>query len=200
MIKNIIFDFGDVFINLDKQVVSRELSLLTDPHVLLQLKSLNDAFETGGLNSEGFIEGLGAALPGRNREELTWLWNSMLLDFPEHRLNFLEELARTGDHRLFLLSNTNELHIRKVSEIMGDSKYRRFRESFEGFYLSHEIGMRKPDPEIFSFVLEDRQLQSSETLFVDDSAENIEAARKLGIKTWHLLVGAEDVTSLPSKL
>lgn len=200
MIKNIIFDFGDVFINLDKMVVTRELSRLSDPEVLIQLKALNDAYETGNITSKEFIDGLQDALPGRKREQLKELWNSMLLDFPEHRLIFLEELACSAKYRLFLLSNTNDLHIRRVAEIMGDSKFGRFRSSFEGFYLSHEIRMRKPDPGIFRFVLEEQQLHSAETLFIDDGVENIDAAGKLGIKTWHLQVGTEDITSLDSKL
>jgi putative hydrolase of the HAD superfamily len=200
MIKNIIFDFGDVFINLDKMVVTRELSRLSDPEVLVRLKALNDAYETGNITSKDFIEGLQEALPGRNSEQIKALWNSMLLDFPEHRLLFLEKLAHSAKYRLFLLSNTNELHILRVAEIMGASKFKRFRDSFEGFYLSHEIRMRKPDPGIFRFVLEEQQLHSQETLFIDDGAENIDAARKLGIKTWQLQVGTEDITSLASKL
>lgn len=200
MTKNIIFDFGDVFINLDKVVVTRELVHITDPDLLVRLKVLNDAFEIGNIDSQTFIEGLGEAFPDRDRDQLITLWNSMLLDFPGHRLHFLEDLARSGAYRLFLLSNTNELHIPHVEQKMGAEKYRRFRNSFEGFYLSHEIRMRKPDPAIFEFVMKRNQLEPSETFFVDDTLDNILTAKALGIKTWHLQVGSEDISALKSKL
>ena len=59
---------------------------------------------------------------------------------------------------------------------MGKDVFDRFRGCFEAFYLSHEIGMRKPDPEIFSFVLENNGLKPGETLFIDDTEEHIESA------------------------
>ncbi|MEL6917638.1 MAG: HAD-IA family hydrolase, partial [Bacteroidota bacterium] len=68
------------------------------------------------------------------------------------------------------------------------------------FYLSHEIHLRKPDEDIYRFVLEKNHLKASETLFIDDSPENTLSAKQLGIKTWHLLVGTEDVIHLKSKL
>ncbi len=200
MIKNIIFDFGDVFINLDKAVVSRELVALEDPGLLMKLKSLNDDFEVGAIRAQEFLNGLKEVFPTRSRTELKNLWNAMLLDFPLHRLTFLEDLAAAGEQRLFLLSNTNELHIPHVRTVMGEKNYQRFRGSFEGFYLSHEIQMRKPNPEIFEFVLGENLLKAGETLFVDDSLENIEAARKMGIKTWHLQVGQEEITALKSRM
>lgn len=193
-------DFGDVFINLDKEVITRELATVEDTTELLKLKSLNDAFEVGAISSEKFLTGLQEVFPHRSQQDLADLWNAMLLDFPDHRLEFLEELARNRKHRLFLLSNTNELHIPHVRTIMGETKFQRFRNSFEKFYLSHEIQLRKPHPEIFEFVLDENRLRAPETLFVDDTLENIRAASKLGLLTWHLQVGAEDIADLTSKL
>lgn len=200
MINTIIFDFGDVFINLDKSVVARELFKLGDPGKIEALKGLNDAYEIGNLATEDFLQGLQDAIPGRSREALKTLWNAMLLDFPVMRLNFLENLAARREFRLFLLSNTNELHITCVQKIMGTPDYKRFLGCFEQYYFSHELHLRKPDTEIFQFVLEQNKLEPSSTLFVDDTLENIEAAGRLGISTWHLQVGKEDVTELKSKL
>jgi putative hydrolase of the HAD superfamily len=139
-------------------------------------------------------------LPGRKRASLITLWNSMLLDFPESRLAFLESLSKTGLYRLFLLSNTNEIHIAHVMEKMGEVDYSRFRESFEGFYLSHELQLRKPEKAVFEFVLGKHGLRTGETLFIDDTRENIEAARALGLQTWHLQVGIEDISQLKTRL
>ena len=124
----------------------------------------------------------------------------MLLDFPDYRLEFIEKLATESEYRLFLLSNTNALHILEVAIIMGDSKFQRFKNSFEQFYLSHEIHMRKPNADIFEFVLEKNALDPTETFFVDDTFENTQSASKLGIKTWNLIVGQEDIIQLKSKL
>lgn len=200
MIKNLIFDFGDVFINLDKAVVTREVSRLKDLSDLSRIQTLNEAFETGKIGPESFLEGLGMVFPRRSSEQLTNLWNAMLLDFPDDRLDFLEDLAGTGAYRLFLLSNTNELHIHHVKEKMGERNFRRFKASFEGFYLSHELGLRKPDQEIYEYVLRENNLRPNESFFVDDTLENINAAAGLGIKTWHLQVGKEDITSLKNRL
>ncbi len=200
MIRNIIFDFGDVFINLDKPVVTRELSALEDMALVGRLKALNDAFEIGSVAARDFLTGLQEAFPGRSQESLKALWNAMLLDFPEHRLHFLEMLAGSSDYRLFLLSNTNELHISHVMKLMGESRYLRFRNSFEGFYLSHEIGLRKPGAAVFEFVLQQHRLKAPETLFIDDTYENIVSARGLGMQAWHLQVGKEDITDLKGKL
>ena len=83
---------------------------------------------------------------------------------------------------------------------MGMTNYNRFKNAFEVFYLSYEMGMRKPDSEIFEFVLTENDLRPSETLFVDDTKENTDSASSLGIKTWNLQVGQEDITQLKSRL
>lgn len=200
MTKNIIFDFGDVFINLDKAAVSQVLERVDDQARLQELFRLSLELETGAIGAERFLGSLQQALPAYDREGLLGLWNATLLDFPTYRLDYLEKLAATGKYRLYLLSNTNEIHIAEFREKIGPANYQRFRDCFEGFYLSHEIHLRKPDPEIFEFVLERHGLQEKETLFIDDSIENIETAASLGIRTWHLQVGREDITELNSRM
>ena len=183
MIKNIIFDFGDVFINLDKEIVFREMQKYENPELTPKLLEVSNAYEIGAITTDAFVKEL----------------NNAILDFPDHRLEFLEQLTKENKYRLFLLSNTNALHIAHVMESMGEQKYNRFKKCFEQFYLSHEIALRKPNTDIYEFVLKENDLNAIETLFVDDTSENTEAANKLGIKTWNLLVGKEDVTQLKSK-
>lgn len=200
MIKNIIFDFGDVFINLDKAVVFREMEQLNILHLLPQLDEVNKAFEIGAISSESFLEEMHRLLPQLSKEHIESTWNAMLLDLPEYRLEFLEDLARERNYRLFLLSNTNALHIPHFKKEMGEVRFNRFRNSFEQFYLSHEINLRKPNAEIYEFVLNENSLSASETLFIDDTVENTIAAAKLGIHTWNLKVGEEDIIQLKSKI
>ena len=200
MIKNILFDFGDVFINLDKEVVFRELIKHYDKGYTPELKQLNDVFEVGGISAEEFVAQLHSFIPTAEPSEIIRIWNAMILDFPEYRLKFLEALARENNYRLFLLSNTNALHIPYVVETMGIERFTRFKNCFEQFYLSHEINLRKPNMEVFRFVLNENKLNAKETLFVDDTKENIDAAQELGIKIWHLNVGQEDIIDLKNKL
>jgi len=200
MIKNIIFDFGDIFINLDKEIIFREMQRYGNPILTPELITLSDAFEVGKISTETFIDGLQSYFPEASSQQIINVWNGMLLDFPDYRLEFIEKLATESEYRLFLLSNTNALHILEVAIIMGDSKFQRFKNSFEQFYLSHEIHMRKPNADIFEFVLEKNALDPTETFFVDDTFENTQSASKLGIKTWNLIVGQEDIIQLKSKL
>tara|TARA_R110002033_G_scaffold136354_1_gene175888 strand:- start:884 stop:1486 length:603 start_codon:yes stop_codon:yes gene_type:complete len=200
MIKNIIFDFGDIFINLDKQVVFRALQDSGIQEFLPKYHNINEDFEVGKISPQEFVERLQPDFPHLSPQAITDIWNSMLLDFPEYRLNFLENLAKENSYRLFLLSNTNALHIPHVMKIMGNESFERFKNSFEQFYLSHEIQLRKPNHEIFQFVLEQNRLDPRDTLFIDDTKENTDAAKELGINTWNLIVGKEDVVNLKERL
>jgi FMN phosphatase YigB (HAD superfamily) len=201
MIKNIIFDFGDIFINLDKEIIFREIerfggSIDLSPEII----ELNHRYEVGAISAEEFVNGLKAIYPNASTDEIRRIWNGMLLDFPDERLNFIENLASENSYRLFLLSNTNDMHIPHVVEKMGSKKFNRFRNCFEQFYLSHEIHLRKPDAEIYNFVLQENRLKAKETFFIDDTKENTDAAEMLGIHCWNLKVGTDDIIHLKTKL
>ena len=83
---------------------------------------------------------------------------------------------------------------------MGSEKFNRFKDCFEQFYLSHEIGFRKPNADIFEFVLKENKLMATKTLFIDDSKANTNAADQLDIMTWNLQVGQEDIIELRARL
>ncbi len=200
MIKNIILDFGDIFINLDKAATAKAMIPFGFTQLTPELNSIFKSYEKGNMSSEQFLSDVSAHFPKASKADLTDAWNAILLDFPLHRLEFLEDLARENTYRLFLLSNTNDIHIEFVKQQMGMENYNRFKSVFEVFYLSYEMGMRKPDAEIFEFVLQQNHLNPSETLFVDDTTENTDTAASLGISTWNLQVGQEDITELKSRL
>jgi putative hydrolase of the HAD superfamily len=200
MIKNIVFDFGDIFINLDKLAVYKHLEKFGFKYVSPELDSLAKNYEMGLISSLDFVLALQEMFPTANEDEIIAAWNSILLDFPMARLEFIEQLAAKKKYRLFLLSNTNELHIDYVIKSMGTANFNRFKYCFEQFYLSHEINLRKPNTDIYEYVLAKNQLKSEETLFIDDMPENTKAAEGLGIKTWNLLLEKEDIIQLFSKL
>jgi len=200
MIKNIILDFGDVLINLDKPATAKAMVQHGFTEVTPNLEGLFQNYEKGLISSSDFLDEVSTRFPKASKEYLTHAWNSILLDFPEERLQFIENLAKENQYKMILLSNTNDLHIECVKEQMGIHRFNRFKNAFDKFYLSYEIGMRKPDSEIFDFVLQENNLAADETFFVDDVKENTDSAVKLGIKVWNLQVGKEDIAQLKSKL
>lgn len=200
MIKNIILDFGDVLINLDKGATARAMMDYGFESISPELMELFHQYERGTVATPEFLDRVSLQFPKAPREFLVRAWNSILLDFPEHRLEFLEDLSRQKRYRLLLLSNTNELHMQHVRDRMGTDRFQRFKNAFDVFYLSHEMGMRKPDREIFEFVLDRNRLKAGETFFVDDLAENTDAAAQLGIQVWNLQLGREDITQLKTRL
>ncbi|UPZ15751.1 HAD family hydrolase [Flavobacterium humidisoli] len=197
MINAIIFDFGDIFINLDKPATISGLQKLGMKEWNTELDQLNLSFEAGAISSEDFIGGFQKQLPNASKEDILKAWNAVLADFPFYRLEFLQGLSKK--YRLFLLSNTDSIHINTFEEKSGISFYKDFYACFEKVYFSFDIGMRKPDPKIYQFVLEQNNLVAENTLFVDDKTENTDSAAALGIKVWNLQVGKEDVVDLFDK-
>jgi FMN phosphatase YigB (HAD superfamily) len=199
MIKNIIFDFGDIFINLDKPATYREMDKLGVSEISDEISAIYNQYEKGLMTSDDFINFYHDKF-GIKKEDLINAWNAILLDFPKERLDFLKEISASKKYRLFLLSNTNDLHIKWVQNSVGEVFFQEFKNSFEQFYLSHEINLRKPDSEIYEFVLNENNLIADETLFVDDLKENTDSARKLGIHVWNLIPKQEDVIELLTKI
>jgi putative hydrolase of the HAD superfamily len=195
MIKNIIFDFGDIFINLDKPATYREMAKLGVTDITEEMMSVYHKYEKGLISTEAFLNFYHDKF-SIAKEDLIFAWNAILSDFPKKRLDFLKDLADSKKYRLFLLSNTNDLHIKWIQDSLGKVFYNEFKNSFEQFYLSHEINFRKPDSEIYEFILKENNLISDETLFVDDLKENTDAANKLGIHVWNLIPAKDDVTEL----
>lgn len=200
MIKNIILDFGDIFIDLDKPATAREMVKFGFSGITPELEQLFNTYEKGLISSRNFLDTVAKLFPKASETELIAAWNAVLKEFPDSRLEFVEEMAKSNKYRLFLLSNTNDIHIEFVRDYMGADKFNRFKNAFEVFYLSYEMGMRKPDAEIFEFVLNENNLIGKETLFVDDTKENTDAAAELGIHVWNLKVEQEDITQLKNHL
>lgn len=197
MINTIIFDFGNIFINLNTvkfEKAFRDLGL-NEWHE--DLDELNKRFEIGKVTELEFIQGFQKHLPNASIEDIRTAWNTVLGDFPLERLEFLQSLK--GKYRLFLLTNTDMIHIEHFEHKEGMSFTRDFYNCFEKVYYSYELGMRKPNVEVFKRLILKHELNPKRTLFVDDRKDNTDAAASLGIEVWNLKVGEEDVTELFSK-
>ena len=195
MIKNLIFDFGDVFINLDKEgAKTNALELFGLNEFPKDLIAINTLYEQGLISTDEFLKFYGQNFKHLSEQNIVDAWNYILKDFPTKRYEFVKELANKGDYRLFLLSNTNDMQREGIKQNV--SFYDDFKSCFEQFYLSHEIGLRKPNADIFNFVMEENHLLPKESLFVDDTQENTETAETLGLHTWNIDETRQDVITL----
>lgn len=190
-IKNIIFDLGGVIIDLDYNrtfAAFRKLGAANINAIYTQSKQddLFDQYEIGKISSEVFRAALQKKLSIRvNLKEFDDAWNAMLLDIPQKRLDFIKRLK--NDYKIFLFSNTNEIHLKEVFNIcQRQNGFNSFKDYFDKEYYSNIFGKRKPDPAAFSLILTENKLTASETLFVDDSMQHILGAEEAGLHTMHI--------------
>jgi len=195
-IKNIIFDFGGVLINLDynrSYEAFQSLGIHNLESILskTQQTGIFDEFEMGLISPQNFRNEMRKISDSSiSNEEFDWAWNQILLDIPQSRLE--KVLALKQHYRVFLLSNTNKIHYDSyLIDLQKINGFKSFNDIFEKAYFSHEIKLKKPDAEIFEFVLTDAHIKPEETLFIDDTEKHILGAQKLGIQTHHLKEGQE---------
>lgn len=193
-IKNIIFDLGGVIINLDYDATREafiQLGFRDFDAVYSQVQQggLFDAMDKGEITPGEFRNKIRQCIDRDvSDDEIDAAWNAMLLDVPADRIELLKQLKEK--YRLFLLSNTNSIHVKQFSadlqHVYGTPDFTPY---FEKWYYSCAMGMRKPDAEIFEYLLNENQLRAEETLFIDDSVQHIEGAQKCGLKTLYLRKG-----------
>lgn len=193
-IKHIIFDLGGVLLNIDYNRTEQafiDLGIKDFPAIYSQLQqtSLFDDYETGKISSEVFIENLKIYVDTNiSEQQIISAWNAMLLDFPLRRLQILHQLRNQYD--LILLSNTNAIHEEAFSKIlMEQHSTPHIGVFFDKVYLSHKVGLRKPNVEIFNKILTDNGLKPEHTLFIDDSPQHIVGAKEANIRAIHLKKG-----------
>lgn len=186
----LIFDLGGVIINLDYNRTIHafeELGMENFHDVYSQAAQTNlfDDFETGKISAQRFINSLLPYLKsGTTPNMVVHAWNAMILDVPKEKLDLLLELK--AKYPVFLLSNTNELHVpvvRREWSKVSDSPMEHY---FNRIFLSHEIHQRKPDRSIFEYVCIEERLVPERTLFIDDSIQHIKGASAYGLQTIHL--------------
>lgn len=192
-IHNIIFDLGGVILNINAQLSFDALKKLGwnssgEEEMLSKNKEFFHDMEKGNISPESF-HGRFRQLTGHNSgdREIDDAWTAMILDIPSDRVEYLQDLSKK--YRIFLLSNTNEIHKVKFHRVFEEQYGYSFYDLFERNHYSHEMGKRKPDPAIYLQVLEENQLKAEESLFVDDAEENVVAAESVGMRGLHILPG-----------
>ncbi|WP_299550211.1 HAD family phosphatase [Seonamhaeicola sp.] len=194
MIKALIFDFGNVFISLNEAYTLNYIKHFESSEHFNDIIETNLSYEKGLISTDAFLDAYKTYFPDQSKEDIIFKWNSILGDFPKHKLDFLKDLKENTNYKLILLSNTNELHMDWIKKHI--PFYKDFKNCFDAFYLSYKIHRRKPDKAIFNFVLNKDQLKAEECLFIDDNKDNIRSANYLNIHTWHLNSKKDDVCNL----
>lgn len=187
-INAIIFDFGGVIFDIDflkLNIAFSKLGVQNFEAMYSQKKAspLFQSLEEGKISPEEFyLQFRKESNSNLTAEEIKTAWNSILVSF---RKEALETLRKTrSKYKLYLLSNTNKIHLQAFNKIYNEQVGEGSLEDyFDKVYFSHEIGSRKPGKEPYEIVLRENDLIASETLFIDDSIQNIQPARQLGIQT-----------------
>ncbi|MDG1146836.1 MAG: HAD family phosphatase [Crocinitomicaceae bacterium] len=191
-VKAVIFDFGGVIINIDYHATIEAFKALgiadfESMYTQAQQSDLFNQIEIGEISAQRFINGILDFLPaGISPNKVVSAWNAMIKDVPIKAIDLLVELKKKG-YRIFLLSNTNEIHLEAAIRAWEKTSSQHLDSIFNAVYLSHKIGMRKPNKHVFDFVCQQENLTPSETLFIDDSIQHIEGAASIGLQTHHLL-------------
>jgi putative hydrolase of the HAD superfamily len=190
-IKNIIFDFGGVFLDVDygrteKAFIDAGINNFRELYSQHSASPLFEDLETGKVDQAPFYDELrkisGSQLTDN---QITTCWNAILGRYYPEAISKAKELK--SKYRIFLFSNTNIIHYQCFMNIYHEQFGKDdFNSMFEKAWYSHEIGIRKPYPEAYTWVLKDAGLQADETVFIDDTLVNIEGAAKAGLHTIHL--------------
>lgn len=198
-IDNIIFDLGNVILDIDYQstIKAFEKIGIENASILYSKSSqtkIFDQLETGKITKEDFILEIQKIISKASKSEIINAWNAIIKDLPESRIDILKKLK--DKFSIFLLSNTNSIHIDYIVKKIGERKYDEFYNLFDKVYYSHEVKLRKPDPNIFKLVINENNLKIKNTLFIDDSIQHINSAKKLGLQTYHLNNSIESLETI----
>ncbi|MTI19818.1 HAD family phosphatase [Fulvivirga sp. RKSG066] len=189
-INALIFDLGGVIINLD---ISQTIKAFVELSGIDQEKLVRDywhhemfhKYERGEVSDEAFREFLRDLLKiEATDEQLDKAWNAMIFDIPQDRLRLLDRLSR--NYEIFLLSNTNNIHLKRVNEVFEPLNGEVLDDYFTYAYYSNHMGMRKPNTDIFEKVIANHDLDPVRTLFLDDNKDNIQGAQAVGLQTFQV--------------
>lgn len=204
MIRNLVFDFGGVVVDLCWNNAIRRFAEigLKQADVVLDRYRQQGIFlelEEGKISSGKFMSEL-SDMCGRQLtvDEVNYAWMGFFEPVSVSKMKILEELHRK--YNMYLLSNTNPFVMDWARGSAFSSEGKGLDFYFDRLYLSYEMGVTKPDVEIFRRMIEDSGIVPEETLFVDDGISNIEAARSLGFDTLHAKEGIDWTESLISIL
>lgn len=189
MIRLIVFDLGGVIFRLDKQQAIARFKEIGVDNIERYLddyeqKGFFGELESGKITAEEFRRQLSREA-GREltMDECGRGWTGYAAERYQRNFDALLRLKAEG-YALALLSNTNPFMMRWVRSNEFDGHGHSLDYYIPHQYLSYEMGLMKPDPLIFTRMLDAEHARARETLFLDDSARNCAAAASVGIHTY----------------
>lgn len=185
-IKNIVFDLGAVLLDIDFDLTIeafRKLGVENNEQFKKQAGKimLFEKYEKGMLSTAQFLDGMRKLMPGNAADDsIIKAWNALVVSFPKENLDLLKALK--PHYHLYLLSNTNELHLTRFHELIFEQHGLNGLDNFfKRLYYSNAEGLRKPEAAFYQLLLEQEGLDPSETAFIDDVQSNVEGAEDVGI-------------------
>jgi putative hydrolase of the HAD superfamily len=186
--KVILFDLGGVHFDIDYQLAQDAFRKLgwtevEDAYEQNRQTALFDQYECGKISTADLCNEIREILqdPELSNEQIAAAWNAMLLGLPKGAAQWLKELKK--DFRLGLLSNTNDLHIAEVR--CSNPHFAEFEAQFDHVFYSHELGLRKPHPEVFLEVCRQMGAKPEEVIFIDDTLQHVNGAREAGLQAFY---------------
>lgn len=187
-IKNIIFDFGGVIADLNRDNAVRafrSMGMENAEEILDQYhqKGIFLQIEDGRITPEEFCAELGKLCHRTiTFEEAKAGWLAFFADVPQYRLDYLFELKKR--YKLYILSNTNPFVMSWARSNEFTAAGKPLDHYVDKIYTSYELKTTKPDREIFDHLIKDADIDPAEILFVDDGAANIKMGKEIGFHTF----------------
>ena len=212
MTTDIIFDLGGVLLDLNMQGIGKACQSLginpelffvkTDDKIsstvcqgISASKTITD-YQIGEMTSEEFLELiLSHCAKGITKDDIIEVWNACIGPIPKERLDMILELRRKGFHT-HLLSNTNDLHWEEIKRRYLSEEGYTCADLFDNVFVSHEMHLAKPDPEIYHSAVRQIGRPAAQCLFIDDTLINVEAAKHEGLQGAWLDLRKESVCEL----
>lgn len=188
--KNLIFDLGGVLFDIDyHKTIEAFVALGVNDFEELYSKAkqnhIFDDFEIGKISNDSFRNYICSLVNKKIADsDIDFAWNAMLLDFAAEKFNTLKKLK--PHYNLYLLSNTNAIHLPMVQKMIQEKHNTSLENYFDKCYYSNIINLRKPNAEAFLKVINENNLNISETIFFDDSPQHIAGAAAIGLAAFHI--------------
>ena len=188
-VKALLFDLGGVIVDLDyKKTASafENIGLKNAEKAYSQFNQTNlfNDFETGHISGEEFLAEVRKKIITQvSSSEITKAWNSMILGFQQAKLKEIIKLSEKVP--CYLLSNTNEIHLSYIEQLLQEMGFKHFLNVFKSCYFSHQIRKRKPHKETFEWVLHQMNYDAQDVLFIEDSPQHIKGAKSAKLNTFY---------------